>query len=243
MIDFCKKTDNARCIGIIVAMKKEGDDLIALLSDAQTETVSGATYHSGYLNGNRVVITVGGVGKVFAAVAAEVMILRYCVSEILNVGVAGALHDGFHLFDVAVIRSVVQHDMDTSAVGDPKGMISGINVIEIASDGSMTERLQGAVRRVGKTPISSSLASGDTFIADPARKAEIVAAFHSDVCDMEGAAIGQVCYINGIPFAEVKVISDGADGDPSLDYATFAAAAAKIGVEIASAFVGATSGE
>jgi adenosylhomocysteine nucleosidase len=43
---------------------------------------------------------------------------------------------------------------------------------------------------------------------------------------MEGAAIGQTAYVNGIPFLIIRAISDKADGSAHMDYPVFEAKAA-----------------
>ena len=43
---------------------------------------------------------------------------------------------------------------------------------------------------------------------------------------MEGAAIGQVCFVNKVPFAIIRAISDDASGEAQMDYPQFAALAA-----------------
>ncbi|MGN1473217.1 MAG: 5'-methylthioadenosine/adenosylhomocysteine nucleosidase, partial [Eubacteriales bacterium] len=46
--------------------------------------------------------------------------------------------------------------------------------------------------------------------------------------EMEGGAIAQVCYLYKTPFAVLRTMSDGADGDASGDFAAFAEQAAQI---------------
>jgi adenosylhomocysteine nucleosidase len=50
---------------------------------------------------------------------------------------------------------------------------------------------------------------------------------------MEAAAIAQVCFVNKIPFAAIRVISDEASGDVKIDYMTFVKAAAATSSDIA----------
>ena len=112
--------------GIIGAMDIEVTILRSMMKNARTETVSGIDFIIGSLEGRRVVLARSGVGKVFAALCAQTMILKFGVTEIVNSGVAGTLTPELHIGDVAISTACVQHDMDTSAVGDPVGLISGI---------------------------------------------------------------------------------------------------------------------
>ena len=215
-------------IGIIGAMGVETDALKAMVENEKKETVSGVEFVSGQIRGKDVVVAQCGIGKVFAALATEAMILRYGVKEILNVGVAGSLSPRLGLLDIAVSDAVVEHDMDTSPLGDPVGLISGINIVKIPADRSLAERIANTAAAMGKNCVVGTVASGDQFIADPARKQYIVDHFDAIACDMEGAAIGHVCYVNKIPFAVIRSISDNASEDAgSMEYPTLCTHAAK----------------
>ena len=106
-------------IGIIGAMKVELEALKARLQDVTVTRISGVDFYSGKLHGTDVVATVSGVGKVFAAVCAQTMVLKFGVKAIINTGVAGGLSPNLKLGEVAIASQVCQHDMDTSGVGDP----------------------------------------------------------------------------------------------------------------------------
>ena len=124
-------------IGIIGAMDAEVNGLIKKLERHKTETVGGLEFHTGRLFLTDVVIAKCGVGKVFAAMCAEAMIIKYAPSLIINTGVAGGLDPALKCADIVVAEKLCQHDMDTSPLGDPKGLISGINVIYFESDSMM----------------------------------------------------------------------------------------------------------
>ena len=76
-------------IGVIGAMQMEVDELKASMENARTEEYSGVTYVSGTIEGKEVVAAVCGIGKVFAAICAEAMILKFNVDCVINIGVAG----------------------------------------------------------------------------------------------------------------------------------------------------------
>lgn len=219
-------------IGIIGAMTLEIEGLRALMTDKQEKTVSGIKYVSGIIENQRVVTAVSGIGKVFAAICAQTMILEYNPDVIINTGVAGTLTEGLSIGDIAVAKNVVQHDMDTSPLGDPKGLISGINVIYIDSDIKTSEGLSKAAKELNINTVSGTVASGDQFIASKDKKTEIVESFNAVACEMEGAAVGQVCYVNKKPFAVLRAISDSADGSAELDYPTFSRMAAENYVKV-----------
>ena len=80
--------------------------------------------------------------------------------------------------------------------------------------------------------IKGTIASGDAFIADEAKKAQIRDTFDAAACEMEGASIAHVCYMNNVPVCVVRCISDGADGDKELSYEMFREEAAAKCAEI-----------
>ena len=221
-------------IGIIGAMQVEIEGLKAAMTDVKTETVSGVTFTVGKLEGKDVVCAVSGVGKVFAAIAAEAMILRFGVGALLNTGVAGGLLPELEVGDVALADKVVQHDMNTSALGDARGLLSGINVVEISADTTLLKALCEATAELGFDGAVGTIASGDLFVAKQSTKESIVKEFDAIACEMEGAAIGHVAYVNEIPFAVLRVISDGGDG---MEFSKFVTLAAERSVALTRAFL------
>jgi len=222
-------------IGVIGAMDIEVDALIATMQDIEEKVISSVRYVKGKLYDKDVVVAKCGIGKVFAAICAQTMILEYAPGVIINTGVAGSLEKGFNVLDVAVAKSVVQHDMDTSAIGDPKGLISGINVIYIDTSEKVSAALKNASLSVKCNVREGVIASGDKFMAVPQEKEEINREFGAVACEMEGASIGQVCYVNKVPFGILRTISDG-DG-AEMDYMTFAPKAAMQATEIVKEFI------
>lgn len=215
-------------IGIIAAMQIELDTITAGLTDIKEETVGGIKFISGTLSEKKAVCAVCGVGKVFAAMCAQTMILKYSPACIVNTGVAGGLAAGLGVLDTVAADSVVQHDMDTSALGDPVGMISGINTVKIPCDEAVASALKASVEAIGARCVCGTVASGDRFIADKESREYIKKTFGALACEMEGAAVGQVCFVNGVPFGVLRALSDCGDGNAPEDFPAFAKKAAEI---------------
>lgn len=219
-------------IGIIGAMSCETATLCSMLEGDKCEKISGVEYHSGKLLGHDVVIATCGIGKVFAAICAQTMILKYSPDIIINTGVAGTLSDKLSVCDVALSSAVVQHDMDTSAIGDPVGLISGINIVEIPASAELCEKAKKAAEAIGLNAISGVIASGDVFVAEEGRKSFIRDTFSAIACEMEGASIGHVCYVNSLPFVIIRAISDGGDEGAAMSYDKFVTIAAENSVKL-----------
>lgn len=214
-------------IGIIGAMDVEVNGLVARLENKNSETVSGITFYSGELLGKKVVIAKCGIGKVFAATCAEAMIIKYSPRLIINSGVGGALATDLSTGDIVIADKLCQHDMDTSPIGDPVGLVSGINRIWFETDERAVSILADAAKSLSLNAKIGSIATGDRFVATKGLKDEIVNNFGASACEMEGCAIAQVAFINNTPFVVVRAISDSADGEASMDYPTFLGIAAK----------------
>lgn len=219
-------------IGIIGAMAIETEAIIKELKAPQVQQISGVQFVQGEWCGQQVVVATCGVGKVFAALCAEAMILAYHPKRIVNTGVAGALAPELHLLNVVIGTEVVQHDMDTSPLGDPVGLLSGINKVELPTDAVLNGAFKKAAEALGVPALAGRVASGDQFIASEEKRNYIRQTFGAACCEMEGAAIGHVCYVNKVPFAVLRAISDGAAGDAKMDYPAFAAKAAEQSVKI-----------
>lgn len=225
--------------GIIAAMNVEMENLRALMVHPVKETVSGIEFVRGVIDGKSVVTAVCGIGKVFAALCAQTMILRYAPEAVVCTGVAGTLTRELSVGSIAVSLCVVQHDMDTTALGDPPGLISGLNLVKIPADERLARRFAACAEGLGVRALTGPIASGDQFIASAERKEFIRRTFGAIACEMEGAAIGQVCHVNGVPFCVLRAISDSADGSSHMDYPQFVQLAAGQSVRLLRAFLSA----
>lgn len=214
-------------IGIIGAMTEEVEGLIAKLDKHECECSAGIEFHTGELFSKPVVIARCGIGKVFASMCATAMIIKYSPRLIVNTGVGGALNTKLACADIVVASELCQHDMDSSSVGDPLGLISGINKIFFKADERAVNILSESAAELSIPSVVGVIASGDKFVADDATREFIIKNFNADVCEMEGAALAQVAYVSGTPFAVVRAISDGANGDSPLDFPTFLKIAVK----------------
>lgn len=214
-------------IGIIGAMQIEIGSLVKLLTNAKCESFSHINFFSGKINDIDCVIALCGPGKVNAAICAQLMITKYNPKAIINTGVAGALEKNIKIGDIVLADSVVQHDMDTSAVGDARGFISGINLVEIPCTKSINEKIKSAAAQLNENIHSGIIATGDQFISDKEKLSDIKNTFKAIACEMEAGSIGHVCLVNNVKFAALKVISDNADDNSSIDYEKFKIVVAK----------------
>lgn len=224
-------------IGIIGAMDIEIDGLKAKMGNKESRVISGIEFTSGRLGNKNVVTAVCGVGKVNAAVCAQAMILSYDLSCVINTGVAGSLTTELDVGDIAVAKDTVEHDMDTTPLGDPQGYISGLNMIKMPANAALARQLTEAARGLGIKCLSGTIASGDQFISELSQKAGLAERFGAIACEMEGAAVGHVCRMNDTPYAVVRAISDSATGKGNMEYEEFKHMAAEMSNKIVMEFL------
>lgn len=225
-------------IGIIGAMAVEVEKLVGKMTYRQETVISGITYHTGRIENSECVVAQCGVGKVAAAVCAQTMILTYHPLALVNVGVAGGIGEQIHIGDVVISRGLVQHDVDTSALGDPKGMISGPNLVVIPAPWELVNKAARAAAGIyGERVHVGIIATGDQFISDGTKMRQLAAEFDASACEMEGGSIAQVCYLNGVDFVVIRAISDNANEDAGVDFPAFATEEAHKSAELIAALL------
>ena len=215
-------------IGIIGAMDVEVESIKALLTDTHTENISGVSFVKGQFAGKEIVVAKCGVGKVFSALCTEAMILKFSPEMIINVGVAGCLTPDLKIGDAVIADNVCQHDV---------GMLSDINIVKIPTDQKVTALLADAVAEAEVSYKIGTIASGDQFVASSEKKEYIKSNFSAISCEMEGGSIGHVCFVNNVPFAVLRTMSDGADDGANMDFPTFCKMAAENEVKIIEKFL------
>ena len=208
-------------IGILGAMDIELEALLSDMENKREEKISGFSFFTGTLCGREVVIAKCGIGKVAAGICAQTMILRFAPTLLVHTGVAGTLTSTLSVTDVAIGEKAVQHDMDTSPLGDPVGLISGINKIYFEADARAAALFLAIAKEDGVNAACGTIASGDQFITSAEAKDRIVENFGAIACEMEGGAVAHAAYLNGTPFIILRAISDSADGSSHMDYPTF----------------------
>ena len=226
-------------IAILGAMQAEVDSLIREIVDLKQEEAGGFDFYRGSICGHDVVVARCGVGKVNAAACTQALLTAYHPELVVNTGVAGSLSPKLDILDVAVATDAVQHDYDTTGLGEPAGALSinGKLVTYLPCDALWRDRLIIAAEQIGVRAIPARVASGDQFITHREDKRRIMEAFGALACEMEGAAIAQVCYLHHTPCAILRVISDSTDEAHSMEFTTFIGKAVEISFNILMRFL------
>ncbi|MCI5917849.1 MAG: 5'-methylthioadenosine/adenosylhomocysteine nucleosidase [Roseburia sp.] len=226
-------------IGIIGAMELEVETLKSKMQVTKTTKKARMEFFEGTLNGVSVVIVRSGIGKVNAAVCAQILSDVFGVTHIINTGIAGSLDARIDIGDIVVSTDVLQHDMDVRVFGYPLGEVPQLGTLSFPADEKMAELAKSVCEKVNTEikVFQGRIVSGDQFICDKEVKDNIVSNFHALCTEMEGAAIGQAAYLNEVPFVILRAISDKADNSAEMDYPTFEKKAAEHCAKLVEEFI------
>ena len=209
-------------LGIIGAMQVEVEILLANMENKVTREMAGSVFYEGTLEGVPSVVVQCGVGKVNAAMCAQILCSSFGVTHMVNTGIAGSLCAELDIGDLVVSRDAMYHDFDCVHFGYPYGKVPGMEVTAFPADEMLMNYAVAAAEAVnpGHTKIGR-VASGDQFVAVKELKEKIISCTQGLCTEMEGAAIAQTAYRNGVPFVILRAISDKADDSAEMDYPTF----------------------
>ena len=204
-------------VGIVVAMEEEFEAVESKMKDIEIKQIYNLRFTIGKIGKKECILVKSGVGKVHAARTTQVMVDKFDLEYIVNVGAAGSVNDMLQIGDVVIGKEVVQHDFDINAFGHSKGYITGVgNSVKCDETlvKEMKNMLENEPERNYKIKIGI-IATGDIFCEDIAMKDKIRTKFDADVVDMECGAIAQVAYLNEIPFIVIRSVSDTPNGENS----------------------------
>lgn len=205
-------------IAIIGAMDIEIDGILHLVQNPKKYTFCQTFFCEGRHENTGLVVAKCCPGKVNAAICAQTIILKYAPNQIINVGIAGGAKE-INVGDVAIATDFVQHDVDTSLLGDPVGLISGINLLKIKASKTIFENLWAAAASTTKfAPKRSVFATGDKFLSRE-EIAKTQKQFGANVVEMEAGAIAQACFKANVDFGAVRIVSD--HGNAQSEYEKF----------------------
>jgi len=216
-------------IGIIGAMDEEVQQIVNAMDIKKVESKASMTFNMGNLSGKDVVIVRSGIGKVNAAVCAQILVDDFNVDYIINTGIAGSLRSEIDIADIVISDDVLHHDMDASGFGYALGQIPRMETLSFKADARLIALAKDSCAHViPEVGVHiGRIVSGDQFISNKDVKNKIISNFSGYCTEMEGAAIAQAAYLNNVPFLILRAISDKADDSATMDYPTFEAQAIK----------------
>ena len=214
-------------IGIIAAMSEELQAILKNIEFSSKKKILNIEFAEGKINNKDIVLVESGIGKVNAARTTQILIDKYNVDYVINIGVAGAISENLQIGDVVIGKYLVQHDFDITAFGHDLGYITGVGK-EIYSDEYLINLFKSVLDNSNIKGMLGVIASGDIFCNSKELSLKIHDKFLADCVEMEGAAIAQVCFLSNVPFVVLRSISDVVNGTNEVDFDEFLESSSEI---------------
>lgn len=226
-------------IGIIAAMEEEKNAIKNIMKNIKEIKIYELVFIEGKINEKECILVESGVGKVNSSRTTQLMIDKYDVEYIINIGSAGSATNELKIGDIVIGERIVQHDFDITAFGHKKGYISNVGEC-IKSDKLLINRFIEVIKKIQDENINikiGTIATGDIFCTDIKMRDKINKKFSADAIEMEAASIAQVCYLDKIPFIILRSISDNPDGKNEITFENYLELASKRCAEILKEFI------
>lgn len=226
-------------VGIIAAMDEEKEAIKDIMKNIKENKIYELIFTEGTINNEECVLVEAGVGKVNSSRTTQIMIDKYDIKYIINVGSAGSATDELEIGDIVIGKKVVQHDFDITAFGHKKGYISNVGD-SILSDNDLIRKFEEAIKQLNDNTNKikiGTIATGDIFCTEEAMRNKIKEKFGADAIEMEAGSIAQVCHLDNIPFIIVRSISDTPNGKNEITFEKYLKLASKRCAEIIEKFI------
>lgn len=204
--------------GIVAALDEELRLIVDAMVTERKEKTYGVDFHIGTIGKTKVVAVCCSIGTINAAACASVLIREFGAEAVVNVGVAGSTCPELKILDVVLSSDVAFHDAQLEIIEKYYPFKSSfpadsdLLVLAQESIAAMNAEFRCKVGRI---------VSGDVFVSDPAVKQDIIDRCNPLCVEMEGAAIGQIAYMNGVPFLVIRTLSDNAGDGAEEHYDNF----------------------
>ncbi|ANV97908.1 5'-methylthioadenosine/S-adenosylhomocysteine nucleosidase [Helicobacter enhydrae] len=223
-------------IAILGAMQEEITPFLEKFPNHTSEEVGGNTFYKIPYGNHTLILAYSKIGKVHSALSASTMILHFKCQKLIFSGVAGSLNPSLKVGDLIIADKLCQYDVDITAFGHPLGFIPQSSVY-IHADSHLNQIAREVAQQKGIKLQEGIIASGDSFIADTAKKQWIIQHFQADAVEMEGASVANVCHLLSVPFCILRSISDSADGEADMSFDEFLELSAKASADFVEAML------
>ena len=210
-------------------MQEEMEAIKKIMEDILEIEIHNLKFIAGKINNKECVLVESGVGKVNASRTTQILIDKFEIEYVINVGSAATANEELQIGDIVIGETLVQHDFDITAFGHKKGYISNVGE-NVKSDTQLIQKFKQTINKIENKDYKikiGTIASGDIFCTENIMKQKIHSKFNADAIEMEGAAIAQVCYLDQIPFIIVRSISDNPNGENNITFEEYLELASK----------------
>ena len=214
-------------IGIMCAMREELEPILEYMHIKEKINHANNIYYLAEFDGKSIVLAYSKIGKVNASITATVMIEKFGVKKLLFSGVAGAIDSDLKIGDLIIATKTLQHDVDLTVFGYEPGYIPESKIF-FECDENLNTIAKNVAKELGIKLKEGIIASGDQFIHSKERKEWIKKTFKASAIEMEGGAVGCVCWNEGVPFFMLRAISDTAEEGAGVDFDAFLEESSKV---------------
>lgn len=199
-------------IGIIAAMEVEIEEIRSRLKNIVQTEHTGILFYQGQIDEAEIILLSGGIGKVNAAISTQILIDRFSPELIINTGIAGSLDSQAGHLAIIIADKVTYYDVR-------KAQMKGTFPFQewFTCDSTLVKIFQNYSDK--NSTLTGKIITGDDFISNPEKKKQLKENYDALCVEMEGAAIAHTAFVNKIPFAMIRCISDLADDASGADYA------------------------
>ncbi|MEK3981121.1 5'-methylthioadenosine/S-adenosylhomocysteine nucleosidase [Psychrobacillus sp. FSL K6-2836] len=220
-------------IAVIGAMEEEVELLRNEIENPKTKTIANSEFTSGTYKNHEVVLLKSGIGKVNAAMTTSILLSEYKPDYVINTGSAGGYDPNLEVGAIVISDEVRHHDVDVTAFGYEIGQVPQLPAA-FKADEHLMKLAEAAVYEIGEHQAATGLiATGDIFMHDPAKVEQVRIHFpQMKACEMEAAAVAQVCHQFEVPFVVIRALSDIAGKESSISFDEFLPVAAKHSTQV-----------
>lgn len=231
-----------KTVGLICAIPQERVDLKAALDHEETITIGSLDFDRGSLDGRAVVLAEAGIGKVNTALVATLLASRFDADLLAFSGVAGGLDPALGIGDLVIAERAIQHDcgviQNDRLEPYQAGHVPFFNPTEqmgYEAEPAMLDRIKTALADLEFAPLAAEaggsgkganiaygpILAGDQYIHCEITRERLHTTFEAKAVAMEGGAMAQVAERFGLPWLEVRALSDLAGASSRFDFARF----------------------
>jgi futalosine hydrolase len=209
-------------IALLCSVQAEAERLLGAMVVMRSTTLGSKLLIEGKLDHRRILLCISGMGKVNAAHAATLMLTQFNPNAIIVFGIGGAYpSSGAQIGDIAIAKEEIAGDegvmtqegfKDAEYIGIPllKTSTSEIYSTYPASDHLVngSARSLSAYQDAGRKVHVGTFVTLSTCTGTTARARQLEERYHGLCENMEGAAVAQVAALHGVPWLEVRGISN-----------------------------------
>jgi len=214
-------------IAILCAMREELEPILEYMNIKEKINHANNIYYLAEFDGKDIVLAYSKIGKVNASITATIMLEKFGARKLLFSGVAGAIDKDLKIGDLIIATKTTQHDVDLTVFGYEPGFIPESKVY-FECDESLNSLAVKVAEKLNIKLKSGIIASGDQFIHSKERKVWIKKTFGASAIEMEGGAVGCVCWNEQVPFFMLRAISDSAEEGAGVDFDEFLEESSKV---------------